>query len=76
MRRIVISVACAVAAGWDGVTIRDLAVELVSEDGLLRMGERAGAPPLRVVTDVEAERFEDAWLDAVVRASAAGLSRP
>ncbi len=68
--------ACAVAAGWDGVTMRELAVELGSEGDLLRMGERAGAPSLRVVTEVEAERFEDGWLDAAVRASAAGVIRP
>jgi inosine-uridine nucleoside N-ribohydrolase len=61
--------ACAVAAGWDGVTIRDVPVELSMDGSLLRMRERDGAPAMRIVTDVEAERFEDAWLDAVVRAS-------
>jgi purine nucleosidase len=61
--------ACAVAAGWDGVTIRDVPVELSTEGRFLRMRERDGAPTLRIVTDVDASRFEDEWLDAVVRAS-------
>jgi len=33
------------------------------------MRERDGAPTMRIATGVEAERFEDTWLDAVVRAS-------
>jgi inosine-uridine nucleoside N-ribohydrolase len=61
--------ACAVAAGWDGVTIRDLSVELSWEGSMLRMQEREGARPLRIVTDVDAPRFESAWLEAVIRAS-------
>ena len=61
--------ACAVAAGWDGVTIQELPVELSWEGLMLRMQEREGAPPLRLVTDVDGPRFETAWLDAVFRAS-------
>jgi len=61
--------ACAVAAGWDGVAIRDVPVELSIEGSLLRMRERDGAPAIRIATDVDAPRFEDAWLEAVVRAS-------
>jgi inosine-uridine nucleoside N-ribohydrolase len=62
--------ACAVAAGWDGVTTEDVPVELSEEDGLLRMERVPGAPALRIVTDVDTERFERAWLEAAVRASA------
>ena len=61
--------ACAVAIGWDGVTLRDLPVELSSEGSFVGMRERDGAPTMRIATGVEAERFEDTWLDAVVRAS-------
>jgi inosine-uridine nucleoside N-ribohydrolase len=61
--------ACAVAAGWNRVTIRDLAVDLSWQGRFLRMREEIGARTMRVVTDVDAERFEDVWLDAVVRAS-------
>jgi purine nucleosidase len=61
--------ACAVAAGWDGATARDLPVRAELEDGLLRMTIDAGAPSMRVVTDVEAPDFEEGWLEAVLRAS-------
>jgi inosine-uridine nucleoside N-ribohydrolase len=63
--------ACAVAAGWDGVTIEDVPVALECDGALLRMEPRSGAPTLRIVTDVRAERFEEAWLQAACRASAA-----
>jgi inosine-uridine nucleoside N-ribohydrolase len=61
--------ACAVATGWDGVTIEDVPVELSWDGPMLRMQARRGALPLRIVTEVDAPRFEDAWLDAVIRAS-------
>ncbi len=62
--------ACAVALGWDGVRIETIACALDDEpDGLLRMTPRPGGRPLRTVTAVQSERFEAAWLDAVVRAS-------
>jgi purine nucleosidase len=62
--------ACAVAVGWPGATIRAIGVELSFEERFLRMREADGAPPLRVVTDVDAEAFNTAWLEAVERASA------
>jgi purine nucleosidase len=62
--------ACAVAAGWDGVTIDNVAVALFDDAGLLRMEQRASAPVLRIVTDVDVDRFERTWLEAAVRASA------
>ena len=61
--------ACAVAAGWDGVTIERMPVGLDLHDERLWMSERPGASELRMVTAVEGERFERTWLDAVVRAS-------
>jgi hypothetical protein len=33
------------------------------------MREREDAPSMRIVSDVDAERFENDWLAAVVRAS-------
>jgi purine nucleosidase len=63
--------ACAVALGWDGVTIEDVPCALErGADGLLEMTRREGAPPLRTVTRVEAQRFEAAWLGAACAASA------
>jgi inosine-uridine nucleoside N-ribohydrolase len=62
--------ACAVALRWDGVEIEDLPCALtLRPDGLLEMTPHAGSPALRTVTAVRGERFERAWLDAVVRAS-------
>jgi purine nucleosidase len=63
--------ACAVALGWDGVTVEDVpcAIER-DDDGLLRMERREGAPPLRTATHVDAARFEAEWLAAVCVASA------
>jgi purine nucleosidase len=62
--------ACAVALAWDGVRVDTLAIATeISDDGLLQMREAPDAPRLAVATDVEASRFEEAWLDAVVRAS-------
>jgi inosine-uridine nucleoside N-ribohydrolase len=63
--------ACAVAAGWDAVTIEELPVLNRLSEGLLRMSVEDGAPPLRVVTDVDAAAFDEAWLGAVLRASPA-----
>jgi hypothetical protein len=63
--------ACAVAAGWDAVTIEELPVLHRLSEGLLRMSVEDGALPLRVVTDVDAAAFDEAWLGAVLRASPA-----
>jgi purine nucleosidase len=60
--------ACAVAAGFDGVTVTQLPVEATLQDGLVRMSIAERASPLRVVTEVDASAFEAAWLDAVLRA--------
>jgi purine nucleosidase len=61
--------ACAVAVGWDGAEIRTVGVDLSFEGAFLRMREREDAPSMRIVSDVDAERFENDWLAAVVRAS-------
>jgi inosine-uridine nucleoside N-ribohydrolase len=61
--------ACAVAAGWPGVTVRELPVALTWERRLLRMRERDGAPSRRIATGVDAVAFESVWREAVVRVS-------
>jgi inosine-uridine nucleoside N-ribohydrolase len=61
--------ACAVAAGWDGAVIEHTPTALEVRDRRLWMIPRADAPALRVVTAVDAPRFEEAWLEAVERAS-------
>lgn len=62
--------ACAVAVGWSGVEIADMGVALSFEDALLRMKLDGDAPPMRVVTDVDADAFSELWLAAIERASA------
>jgi inosine-uridine nucleoside N-ribohydrolase len=62
--------ACAVAAGWEGVSIEELPIEARLADGLLHLSVETGAPRRRIVTDVDAAAFDAAWLEAVLRASA------
>jgi pyrimidine-specific ribonucleoside hydrolase len=63
------ALACAVAAGWDGVTISELPVSTTIHENLLHMSIEPGAPTLKVATDVDGPAFDAAWLDAVLRAS-------
>ena len=64
--------ACAVALGWDGVTVEPVVCSFErEEDGLLRMERReGGGARLRTAVAVDAERFERRWLEAVCTASA------
>lgn len=62
--------ACAVAAGWPGVEINDLAVSVSFEGRFLRMDLDERGSSMRIATDVDAEAFAEAWLAAVERASA------
>jgi purine nucleosidase len=66
--------ACAVALGWEGVTVAEVPTRLEVDGGRLRMTPEAGGRPLRVVTAVEGPAFAEAWLAAVERAAA--VSRP
>ncbi len=61
--------ACAVAVGWDGVAIEEVPTKLEMREHRLWMIRREGEASLRVVTAVDAPRFEEAWLEAVIRAS-------
>jgi purine nucleosidase len=61
--------ACAVAAGWDGVDVSELSVATELRDGLLEMSLREDGPSLRIATEVDAPAFEATWIEAVLRAS-------
>jgi purine nucleosidase len=61
--------ACAVAIGWRGASVTELPVASRIEDGLLKLSIEDGSKPLRVATDVDAASFDEAWLDAVLRAA-------
>ena len=57
--------ACAVALGWDGVTVETLPLALELEGDRLRERIDVGGRPLRVVTRVDRGRFDAFWLDTV-----------
>ena len=57
--------ACAVAVGWDGVTVEERRLAPVMEDGALRLAESPDGRPVRVVTAVDADAFAERWLQAV-----------
>ena len=57
--------ACAVAVGWDGVTVEERRLTPVMEDGALRLVESPDGRPTRVVTAVDAPAFAERWLQAV-----------
>jgi purine nucleosidase len=59
--------ACAIALGWDRVTIETVPLAITIEDGQLRMRRDAGGRPTRVVTGVERESFNRFWLNTVVK---------
>lgn len=61
--------AAAVAIGWSGVTIESLPLSVTVHRGWLRMREDQYGRQCRVVTAVEAERFNRYWLDTVTNRS-------
>jgi inosine-uridine nucleoside N-ribohydrolase len=58
-------VACAVAAGWDGVRTEDQRLRAVLDDGTLRFEPHPQGRPTRVVVDVDGAAFTAVWLAAV-----------
>jgi inosine-uridine nucleoside N-ribohydrolase len=61
--------AAAVAAGWGGVVIEEIPTRLDLSSDRLEMTPSDDGVPLRVVTEVDGRAFEEAWLEAVERAS-------
>jgi purine nucleosidase len=57
--------AVAIALGWDGVTIETLPLTIIEEDGWLRPRTDPAGKPTRVVTAIDAPRFERLWVDIV-----------
>ncbi len=62
--------ACAVAVGWPGVEISERRVAVSFDGRFLRMDLDERGSSMRIATDVDAEAFSEAWLEAVERASA------
>ena len=59
--------ACAVALGWDGVTIEETPVTVTIQDGWLVERVDPSGRPMRVVTSVDANRFNRLWADVVTQ---------
>jgi purine nucleosidase len=60
-------VACAIAAGWDGVTIEEVALRTSLESDVLRFERDPAGRPVHLLTDVDGAAFSRVWLDAVAR---------
>jgi inosine-uridine nucleoside N-ribohydrolase len=61
--------ACAVAMGWEGVGYQDIPTKVELRDDRLWMAPEEGQPSLRVVTEVDSDRFEEVWLQSVESAA-------
>jgi inosine-uridine nucleoside N-ribohydrolase len=57
--------ACALALGWDGVTIEETGVRVELRDGWLHEEPDPDGHRMRVVTAVDAGRFDLFWVDVV-----------
>jgi inosine-uridine nucleoside N-ribohydrolase len=57
--------ACAVALGWDGVTIEEIPLRFEFRDGWLHEVIAADGKPTPVVTQVDGARFNEFWLRMV-----------
>lgn len=56
---------CAVALGWDGITVETLPLALTLEGDWLRERIDVGGRRMRVVTRVDQRKFSTFWLDTV-----------
>ena len=61
--------ACAVALGWDGVTIETIFLAPTVAEDWIRMLPDSTGRPFQVVTAVEAARFSSYWLNTLVGSS-------
>lgn len=59
--------ACAVALGWDCVTVEELPLSVAERGGSLLLEALPGAGPLRIVTAVDGAAFQSRWLETVAR---------
>jgi inosine-uridine nucleoside N-ribohydrolase len=64
--------ACAAAAGWEGVQVEELQLSARLKDGVLTFPESPGGKPTRVVTGVDGPRLEREWVEAVSAVGSVG----
>ncbi|HKO25590.1 MAG TPA: hypothetical protein VJY65_12740, partial [Chloroflexota bacterium] len=67
--------ACAVALGWEGVTIESTHVSTEVRDGWLYEQVDEAGREMRVVTAVEGARFNELWLSLVTACTSRGDTR-
>jgi purine nucleosidase len=58
-------VACAVALGWTGATVEEMRLRPILEGETLRFQLDPTGRLMRVVADLDGERFSEEWLSAV-----------
>jgi purine nucleosidase len=58
-------VACAVALDWPTVETRETRLTATRRGSLLRLREDANGRPVRVLTDLDAARFQQAWRESI-----------
>ncbi|MBI4130853.1 nucleoside hydrolase [Candidatus Roizmanbacteria bacterium] len=63
------TLACAVALGWDGVTIEEVPLRFEIKNGFLHEVIDVHGRKTRIVTKIDAERFNELWLNTVTRES-------
>ena len=60
--------ACAIALGWrDGVEIEEISLVIDEKDGWLYERVHSPGKPTRVVTKIDGPRFNDFWLNKIVK---------
>jgi inosine-uridine nucleoside N-ribohydrolase len=60
--------ACAIALGWeDGLEVQELHLVIEEKDGWLLERVDPSGRPIRVVTKVDGPRFNEFWLEKIVR---------
>ncbi len=62
--------ACAIAAGWrDGVTLAEIPLKVEMRDGWLHETVDPSGRPMRVVTQIDGNRFSEFWVDVILERS-------
>ena len=66
-------VTAAIAVGWDGARIEEMAIAVGYEGDVLRFWPRRDGHPIKVVTSIDGARFASEWLDVVTAIPSAAV---
>jgi inosine-uridine nucleoside N-ribohydrolase len=64
-------VACALAVGWPGAVVEEIALHSELKEGIFRWLTNPTARTIRVLVDLDSSAFSDAWVAAVEAAQRA-----